>query len=70
MNNIDLYRLCTLKSALKLEILGMERRGQSVYSIIKEEFGLKGNKQRVFEQFSAKVEALEMMNELNQKESK
>ena len=70
MNNIDLYRLCTLKSALKLEILGMKRRGQSVYSIIKEEFGLKGNKQRVFEQFSAKVEALKMMNALNQKEGK
>ena len=64
MNNIDLYRLCTLKSALKLEILGMKRRGQSVYSIIKNEFGLKGNKQRVFEQFSAKVEALKIMKEL------
>ena len=64
MNSIDLYRLCTLKSALKLEILGMKRRGQSVYSIIKNEFGLKGNKQRVFEQFSAKVEALQAMNEL------
>ena len=65
MNNVDLYRLCTLKSALKLEILGMKRRGQSVYSIIKNEFDLKGNKQRVFEQFSAKVEALKAMNELN-----
>ena len=51
MNNVDLYRLCTLKSALKLEILGMKRRGQSVYSIIKEEFGLKGNRNKVLDQF-------------------
>ena len=65
MNNVNLYRLCALKSALKLEILGMKRRGQSVYSIIKNDFDLKGNKQRVFEQFSAKVEALKAMNELN-----
>ena len=50
--NIDLYRMITLKYALKLEILGMNRRGRSVYSIIKEEFNLKGSKKKVFELFS------------------
>jgi len=37
---------------LKLEILGMHRRGQSAYSIIKEETGLKGSKQKVFDQLT------------------
>lgn len=51
MNDIDRYRLKTLLSALKLETLGMKRRGKSVYSIIKQEFNLKGNKQKVYDQF-------------------
>tara|TARA_Y100000310_G_scaffold91334_1_gene88680 strand:+ start:3975 stop:4175 length:201 start_codon:yes stop_codon:yes gene_type:complete len=47
---IERFRLLTLRGALKLEVLGMKRRGQSVYSIVKKEFGFKGNKQRVLEQ--------------------
>ena len=45
--NINLFRLLSLRSALKLEIVGMKRRGRSAYSIIKEEFGLTGNKKSV-----------------------
>lgn len=48
---IDQFRLRALRSALKMEIFGMKRRGQSAYSIIKQEFGLKGNKKKVLEQF-------------------
>lgn len=48
---IDNYRKRVLLSALKLEIVGMKRRGPSAYSIIKKEFALKGNKQKVYEQF-------------------
>ena len=47
---IALFRMKSLRGALKLEILGMKRRGRSVYSIVKEEFGFKGNKQKVLEQ--------------------
>ncbi len=47
---INQYRMRVLRSALKLEILGMKRRGQPVSKIIKEEFGLKGNKQKLLEQ--------------------
>ena len=50
MINVEFYRLLTLRSALELEIRGMKRRGRSVYSIIKEEFGFKGNKQKVYDQ--------------------
>ena len=51
MNDIDKYRLKTLLSALRLETLGMKRRGKSAYSIIKKEFNLKGSKQKVYDQF-------------------
>lgn len=54
---IDFYRLATLKSALRLEILGMKRRGKSVYSIIKSEFGLKGDKESVYKQVCELVES-------------
>ena len=50
MIDVDFYRLLTLRSALELEILGMKRRGRSVYAIIKEEFGFRGNKQKVYDQ--------------------
>lgn len=50
--NINLFKLLTLKAGLKIEIKGMKvRRGRTCYSIIKDEFNLKGNKQKVLEQF-------------------
>ena len=55
---INAYRLCALRGALKLEIQGMTRRGQSAYSIIKQEFGFKGNKQKVLEQLQSKIDAI------------
>jgi hypothetical protein len=54
--DINLVRMATLKSALKLEIAGLKRRGRSVYSIIKEEFGLKGNKKTVLFDFENLIE--------------
>ena len=47
---IDMFRFLSLRSALKLECLGMKRREQSAYSIIKAEYGFKGNKKSVLEQ--------------------
>ena len=47
---IDMGRFIILRSALKLECLGMTRRGQSAYSILKAEYGFKGNKKSVLEQ--------------------
>jgi hypothetical protein len=46
---IDTYRLCILRSALKLEIIGMSRKGQSAYAILKAQ-GFKGSKQVVLDQ--------------------
>ena len=50
---INHYRAKVLLSALKLECLGMKRKGPSVYSIVKREFNLKGNKQSVYNQLES-----------------
>jgi len=47
---IDMFRFLSLRSALKMECLGMSRRGQSAYAIVKAEYGFKGNKKSVLEQ--------------------
>ena len=49
---IATFRLLTLRQMLKLEMLGMTRRGRTAYSIIKEELRFKGSKQSVFDQLS------------------
>ena len=54
-DGIELFRLCALRGALKLEVLGMTRRGRSVYLIVKEELGFKGSKKRVLEQLEAMI---------------
>jgi hypothetical protein len=53
---IEMFRMKSLCGALKLEMLGMKRKGRSVYSIVKKEFGFKGNKQKVLEQLEDKLE--------------
>ena len=57
-DSIPVFRLLTLKSALRLEILGMNisRGKRSVYSIVKEELGFKGNKQKVYDQLCNYIE--------------
>ena len=51
--NIERYRLLVLKTKLQLEIsTGMKiTKGQTAYARIKNEFNLKGNKQKVLDQF-------------------
>ena len=61
--DIDLYSIMTKRSALVMEMKGMKRRGRSAYSIIKEEFGLKGSKERVFEQLTEIIEAIKQYRE-------
>ena len=55
--DIAFFRLVARRGALRLEILGMHRRGQSAYSICKQVYGLKGSRQRVLDQIEALVEA-------------
>ena len=54
---IEAFRFKTLLRGLKLELAGMKMsRGRSCYSIIKEEFNLKGSKQKVYDQFKQLAE--------------
>lgn len=40
--DIQAFRMLAMKGALKLESLGMKRRGMSICSVVKKEFGIKG----------------------------
>ena len=46
-NKIALFRLCTLRTALRLEIAGMRRAGKSAYSTLKTEYGYRGTRENV-----------------------
>lgn len=48
-DRIAYARLLTLRGALRLEIIGLKRRGRSVYSILKG-MGFSGNKAKVLSQ--------------------
>ena len=54
-DDINRYRIRTLRSALKLEILGLNRKGQSVYQMVKQEFGFTGSRQLVLEQLNTYI---------------
>jgi hypothetical protein len=51
--NINKVRMLTLLGGLRMEIKGMRMtaKGRTCYSIIKSDYGLKGNKHKVCEQF-------------------
>ena len=51
--SIEAFRLLALRQSLWLETKGMKKKGKSAYSIVKETYALRGNKQSVFEQFTA-----------------
>ena len=54
--DIRFAQMLARKQCLRLELAGMSRRGRSVYSIVKEEHGLKGNRQSVFTQYCELIE--------------
>jgi hypothetical protein len=59
-DDIILFSIIALESALRLEVkTGMKMSsGRTAYSIVKDRYGLKGNKQRVLEQFNEIVNGL------------
>ena len=58
MINVGFYRLLSLRSALKLEMLGWKNSRRSAYAIIKEEFGFKGNRKKVYNQIDEYIKKL------------
>jgi len=64
-----LFSIIALESALRLEVKGMKMSmGRSAYAIVKARYGLKGNKQRVLEQFNEIVNGLREERGLEPKE--
>ena len=67
---IDLYQMLVLRSALKLEILGIKvgKRGQrTAYSAIKHLFNLKGNRQKVLDKVNEIIQVMkEQKGEINE----
>ena len=55
-NHIELYRMMVQHQALKLQMKGIKTRGRSAYSMIKEQYGLKGNIAKVYAQFTVMIE--------------
>ena len=47
-DQIDAARLLTLRQMLRLEMLGMTKKGRSAYSILKSDFGFKGSRESIF----------------------
>lgn len=61
--NINLFRLHALKGALSLEIKGMKHSRGSVYQAVKNEFGFKGNREKVLAQLEKHIAILEAGDE-------
>jgi len=53
------FRMCQLKARLKLELVGLKSRGKTAYSLIKKEYGFKGNRESVLEQLKTKIEEIQ-----------
>jgi len=53
-NKIALFRLCTLRTALRLEINGMRSSGRSAYAILKD-MGYRGNRAAVLAAVKADI---------------
>lgn len=54
---IDLFQLCALRGALKLEALGMKRRGRSALSCAKAQ-GFTGTRAQVLAQVQGEIDRL------------
>ena len=52
---IERFHHLQLKYALKLEMKGLRHSQGSVYAYVKRRFGLKGNRQKVYDTFCDKV---------------
>lgn len=48
---VDIFRIHALRGMMRLELLGMRRRGRSAFASVKQEFGLRGRNHSVYAQF-------------------
>jgi hypothetical protein len=54
---IEMFRLLSMRSALRLEMFGMGRKGKSMATIIKSQFGWKGKNKELMKQLEDHIES-------------
>ena len=60
--DIKRYSLYVIKVRYGLELRGMKSRGQTMYSLVKERYGFRGNRQSVYDQFCGYIQIWEFGN--------
>jgi hypothetical protein len=62
-------RLLTMRAGLQLELKGLRMsRGVSCYALVKQETGLKGSKQKVYDQFEVMLKQAGILQEIEDAE--
>jgi hypothetical protein len=57
-------RLLTMRAGLRMELKGLQMtRGVSCYALVKQETGLKGSKQKVYDQFEVMLKEAGILQE-------
>lgn len=59
---ISFFHLAQLKGALSLECKGLKHSRGSVYQYVKNQFGFKGNKQKVYDQLVKYIEQVKVIH--------
>lgn len=68
---VAFVKACARKAALSLEIsTGLRKRGQTAYSIVKEVYGFRGNRQSVLEDLTEYIEATLRLRKLTEAQHK
>ena len=55
-HGITMFALVNMKARFKMELLGLKGRGPTMYSLIKQNYGFKGNRESVYAQFCEYIE--------------
>jgi len=64
---IQLYSMLALRARLKLELVGLKGRGRTAYSLLKQELGIKGSKQKVLDKVNEIIQVMkEQKGEINE----
>ena len=64
---IQLYSMLALRARLKLELVGLKGRGRTAYSLLKQELGIKGSRQKVLDKVNEIIQVMkEQKGETNE----
>ena len=59
--------MLALRARLRLELVGLKGRGRTAYSLLKEELGIKGNRQEVLDKVNEIIQVMkEQKGEINE----